>query len=125
MPHDLREMTGLIIGSALRIHTALGPGMFESVYREVLADDLTRKGLLVEVEKTFPIVFEGRSFDKAFRVDLAVENKVLVELKSITQIAPIHLTQLLTYLRMLDCRVGLVLNFGRLSLEIKRVANGA
>jgi GxxExxY protein len=121
---DLRKITELIIGSALRIHSALGPGMFESVYREIMADDLTRKGLLVEVEKTFPIVFEGRCFDKAFRVDLAVENKVLVELKSIVQIAPIHLTQLLTYLRLLDCRVGLVLNFGRLSLEIKRVANG-
>lgn len=80
---DLRKITELIIGSALRIHTALGPGMFESVYREVMADDLTRKGLFVEIEKTFPIIFEGRSFDKAFRVDLAVENKVLVELKSI------------------------------------------
>jgi GxxExxY protein len=99
--------------------------MFESVYRDVLADDVRRKGLLVETEKIFPVVFEGRSFDRAFRVDLAVENKVLVELKSITQIVPIHLTQLLIYLRLLDCRVGLVLNFGRLSLEIKRVANGA
>ena len=121
---DLRRITELVIGSALRIHSALGPGLFESVYRDVLADDLTRKSLHVEVEKTFPIIFEGRSFDKAFRVDLAVENKVLVELKSITQIAPIHFTQLLTYLRMLDYRVGLILNFGRLSLEIKRVANG-
>lgn len=99
--------------------------MFESVYREVMADDLVRKGLHVEVEKTFPIVFEGRSFDKAFRVDLAVEHKVLVELKSVTQIAPVHVKQLLTYLRILQCRVGLVLNFGRISLEIKRVANGA
>jgi GxxExxY protein len=102
---DLRKITEIVIGSALRIHSALGPGMFESVYRDVLADDVRRKGLLVETEKIFPVVFEGRSFDRAFRVDLAVENKVLVELKSITQIVPIHLTQLLTYLRLLDCRV--------------------
>jgi GxxExxY protein len=125
MAEELRRITELIIGSALRIHTVLGPGMFESVYREVMADDLVRKGLHVEVEKTFPIIFEGRSFNKAFRVDLTVEHQVLVELKSITQIAPIHLKQLLTYLRLLQCRVGLVLNFGRMSLEIKRVANGA
>src|SRR5687767_13058792 len=109
---ELNYITGEIIGSALRIHTKLGPGMFESVYREVLADDLDRKGLLFEKEKVFAIVFEGRAFDKAFRVDLAVENLVLVELKSIAQIAPIHQTQLITYLRLLDYRAGLILNFG-------------
>lgn len=82
-----RNITEIIIGAAFRIHAAVGPGLFESVYKEILADDLTRDGLYVEREKVFPITYEGRRFEKAFRVDLAVENKVIVEVKSVVQLA--------------------------------------
>ena len=122
---DLRMLTEAIIGSAFAVHSALGPGLFERVYRDVLADDLRSKALLVETEKIFPVVYNDRRFPKAFRVDLAVEGKVLVEIKMVSQLAPIHHTQLLTYLRLLDVRVGLLLNFGTPSLIVKRIANQA
>ncbi|MGQ0561958.1 MAG: GxxExxY protein [Gemmatimonadota bacterium] len=120
---DLRPLTEQIIGSALRIHSALGPGMFESVYRTVLADDLRRKGFGVETEKAFPLIFEGRRFEKGFRVDIDVERAVIVEVKCKPQLAPVHFTQLLTYIKLLDRKVGLLLNFGEHSLRIKRLAN--
>ncbi|MGQ0813815.1 MAG: GxxExxY protein [Gemmatimonadota bacterium] len=123
--NDLRRITETIIGSSLRIHNALGPGLFEPVYRTVLADDVRRKGLHVETEKVFPLTFEGRSFAKAFRVDMEVEGTVLVELKCKPQLVQVNFTQLLTYLRLLDRRVGLLLNFGEHSLQIKRIANRA
>jgi iron complex transport system substrate-binding protein len=122
---DLRIITKSIIGSGFAVHTALGPGLFERVYRDVLAEDMRIKGLRVEIEKVFPIVYKGKRFPKAFRVDLTVERKVLVEIKMVTQLAQIHQTQLLTYLRLLDLRVGLLLNFGTPSLVIKRIANQA
>jgi GxxExxY protein len=112
----------MIIGAALQIHRDLGAGLFESVYREILADQLSRNGLAVETERIYPLMYHGRLFDKAFRVDMTV-NEVLVEVKSITQLAPIHHTQLLTYLRLANARVGLLLNFGEASLRIKRIAN--
>jgi GxxExxY protein len=122
---DLRRLTEAIIGSGFAVHSALGPGLFERVYRDVMADDLRTKGLNVEIEKIFPVVYKGKRFPKAFRVDIAVEGKVLVEIKMVTQLAPIHKTQLLTYLRLLDLKVGLLLNFGAPSLVIKRIVNGA
>jgi GxxExxY protein len=122
---DLRTITAEIIGSALRIHAKLGPGLFELVYREVLADDIRRKRLSVQTERVFPVVFEGRTFTKAFRVDLVVADSVLVEVKMAQSLVPAHHTQLLTYLRLLDMRVGLLLNFGEPSLRIKRIVNGA
>lgn len=117
------DITAAIIESGLRIHRGVGPGLFESVYRRILADDLIRKGLAVELEKVCRVTFEGRTFKKAFRVDLCVELKVLIEVKSLERLAPIHFTQLLTYLRLMDLRVGLLMNFGETSLNIRRIAN--
>src|SRR5687768_15025472 len=123
MIKDPNSITRDIIGSALRIHTAIGPGIFESVYRTILADDLRRKGYFVEMEKEVPIVFEGRRFERAFRADILVQNSILVEAKSVADLAPVHFTQVVTYLRLLDLRIGLLLNFGSKSLTIRRVAN--
>src|SRR5687768_6040543 len=112
MINDPNNITRDIIGSALRIHAAIGPGIFETVYRTILADDLRTKGYFVEMEKEVPIVFEGRRFERGFRADILVQNSILVEAKSLTELAPVHFTQVVTYLRLLDLRIGLLLNFG-------------
>lgn len=122
---DLRKITEGIIGSGMRIHRGVGPGLFESVYKVLLIDDLLSKGFTVEAEKVLPVTFGGRTLDKAFRVDLIVNYAVIVEVKMVTQLAPIHSTQVLTYLRLANMRVGLLLNFGTPSLGIKRIANNA
>lgn len=111
----------------MRIHSKLGPGLFESVYETVLARELARRGLFVERQKPVTFDFEGMHFDQGFRADLVVERAVVVEVKAVPEIAPIHARQLLTYLRLLDCRLGLVLNFNALHLRsgIKRVANSS
>ena len=119
----LNDITHEIIGSALRIHTKLGPGLFESVYHAILVRDLRQKGFEVESEKLVPIVFEDMLFDKAFYADIVVHRQVLVEIKSERELAPVHAKQVLTYLRLLDIRLGLLLNFGASSMTIKRIAN--
>ena len=122
---DLNTLTGKIVASAVRIHRALGPGLFESVYETVLARDLTDAGLRVEVQKPIPIRFENLYFENAFRADLVIEEALIIEIKSLTALAPIHEKQLLTYLRLLDYRVGLLLNFGAPMMRqgIKRIVN--
>jgi iron complex transport system substrate-binding protein len=122
---DIDRLSYTIIGAALRIHSRLGPGLFESVYEEVLADDLTRRGFHLERQKHVPIVFDDRYFQKGYRADLIVERSIVLEIKSIERIAPVHIQQLVTYLRLADYRLGLLLNFGESSLKngIKRVVN--
>ncbi|HUF69348.1 MAG TPA: GxxExxY protein [Longimicrobiales bacterium] len=121
----LNQITGAIIHSAMELHTRLGPGLFESVYTRVLEKDLSRSGLRVERQVAVPIEYEGLTFDEAFRADLIVEGAVIVEVKSVSELAPVHARQLLTYLRLLDLRVGLLLNFNSLHLSdgIRRVVN--
>lgn len=123
---EINALTYRIIGSALRIHTRLGPGLLESVYEEVLADDLGRMGLHIQRQADVPIVLDERKFEKGYRADLIVEGMVVLEIKSIERLAPIHFKQLLTYLRLAHFRVGLLLNFGTVRMRdgIKRVING-
>ena len=104
----------------------LGPGLLESVYHVVLAHELAKRGLRVEKEVPIPIVWDGVRMDVGFRADLIVEGLVLLELKSIETIAPVHKKQLLTYLRLADLRLGLLLNFGAALMKdgIHRVVNG-
>ena len=109
---DLNRISGTIVDAAFHIHSALGPGLLESVYEAVLARELEKRGLQVERQKPVPIVFDGLRFDEGFRADLIVENGVVVELKSVEEIARVHSKQLLTYLRLLDCRLGLLIIFG-------------
>ena len=122
---ELNRLTGLIIRAALRIHTKLGPGLLESVYETVLARDLGQAGLLVERQKQVSFDFEGLWFADAFRVDLLVERTIVVEIKSVPALAPAHHKQLLTYIRLLECPIGLLLNFGAAYLRdgLKRVIN--
>lgn len=123
----MNDLSGVIIGSALRIHSKLGPGLLESVYELVLARDLERLGHVVERQNPVQIVFEGMIIENAFRADLIVDKQIIVEIKSIQAIAPVHEKQVLAYLRLLDLRLGLILNFGTASLKegIKRIANRA
>jgi iron complex transport system substrate-binding protein len=119
------RLTGEIVDAAYRIHTKLGPGLLESVYEAVLARTLEQRGLKVERQKPVSIEFDGFRFDEGFRIDLLVDDRVVVELKSVEQLAPVHSKQLLTYIRLLDLRVGLLINFGAATLKegVRRVVN--
>ena len=111
--------------TAYKIHVNLGPGLLESVYETILARDLARQGFRVERQKCVSFDYEGLWFENAFRVDLLVDSKVVVEVKSAAKLADNHTKQLLTYLRLLDCRAGILFNFGaaRLKDGIRRVVN--
>ena len=123
--HEIDFITGSIIDSAMRIHTALGPGLFESVYEVVLERDLVRRGFSVERQKELGFEFEGLRFENAFVLDLLIDSKVVVEIKSVERLAPVFEKQLQTYLRLTDCRAGLLINFNETLLKhgIKRVVN--
>lgn len=123
---SLNRVSGQIIEVAIDIHRKLGPGLLESVYQQVLAYELRKRGLCVEFEVPIPAVWDGQRMEVGFRADLIVEDEIIVELKSIEAIQPVHKKVLLTYLRLADKRLGLLLNFGRDVLKdgICRVANG-
>jgi len=111
------DITGIIVDTAYKLHVRLGPGLLESVYEAVLAKQLQARGLMVERQKPVCFEFDGIQFDEGFRADLLVEDLVVVELKSVEKLAPVHGKQLLTYLRLLDLRVGLLINFGAPTLK--------
>ena len=115
-----------IIGEAIEIHRELGPGLFENVYEQVLAASLTRRGFRVERQVAVPLQYRGLHFEQAYRLDLIVEDEIIVEVKSIERLLPVHAKQLLTYLRLYNRRVGLLINFGGETLKegVKRVLNG-
>ena len=120
------EIAREIVDAAFHIHKALGPGLLETVYEVVLARELDKRGLRVVRQRPVPIVFGDLKFDEGFRADLIVEEKVIVELKSVEQVAPVHKKQLLTYLRLADMRLGLLINFGSAVIKdgISRIVNG-
>ena len=115
-----------VVDAAVKIHPKLGLGLLESVYEAVLARELERRGLRVERQVPIPIEYEGLKFDEGFRADIIVEGKVILELKSVEQLAKVHYKQLSTYLKLADKRLGLLLNFGADLMKegIKRIANG-
>ncbi len=120
------EIAREIVDAAFHIHKALGPGLLETVYEVVLARELEKRGLCVLRQQPVPIVFGDMKFDEGFRADLIVENKLIMELKSVEQVAPAHKKQLLTYLRLADKRLGLLINFGSAVIKdgISRIVNG-
>jgi iron complex transport system substrate-binding protein len=122
---DLNSISGTIVDAAFHIHSTLGPGLLESVYEVVLAHELEKRGLKVEQQKPVPIEFEGIRFDEGFRADLIVEDCIIVELKSVEELSRVHSKQLLTYLRLLDYRLGLLINFGAPVIKdgIRRIVN--
>ena len=115
-----------VVDAAYRIHVVLGPGLLESVYETVLASEIEKRGLLVARQPVIPVVYDGTRFEMGFRADLIVEDSVIVEIKSISEIAPIHKKQLLTYLRLADKRLGLLINFNVALIKqgITRIVNG-
>jgi len=120
------EIATKILDSAFAIHTKLGPGLLESVYEVVLAHELKKSGLVVERQKPMPIVYGGKRFDEAYRADLLINSKVIVELKPVETLTPLHAEQVLTQLRMSDLKLGLLINFGEAHLKngIRRLTNG-
>ena len=115
----------MVVDAAFQLHKELGPGLLESVYEVVLAKMLAERGLRVERQSPVPIVFHGCRFEEGFRADLIVEGKLLIELKSVEFLQPVHGKQVLTYLRLLDLRMGLLINFGAATFKegVKRIVN--
>lgn len=120
------EIAKIVVNTSLSIHRSLGPGLFESVYQRVLAYELRKAGLKVDTETPVPLEWDGNILDESFRADMIVEGKLLLELKSLEKLSPVHKKQVLTYLRLLDLRLGLLLNFGAELMKegIHRIANG-
>ncbi len=108
---EQEELTGQILAAALQVHTTLGPGLLESVYESCLAQELRKRGLKVERQKVVPVEYDGLTFDEGFRLDLFVEETIIVELKAVEALLPIHEAQVLTYLRLSNNRVALLSNF--------------
>jgi GxxExxY protein len=111
------DLTGLVIGLAIKVHKAVGPGLLEQVYEECLCHEMTLNGLAFRRQVELPLIYGGVRLPRAYRADIIVEEEVIVEVKSIEQILPVHEAQLLTYLRLSDCGVGLLLNFNTALLK--------
>jgi GxxExxY protein len=122
---ELDEITRKIIGAAIHVHNQLGPGLLESAYEACLAHQISKFGLRVERQKSLPVLFEGTRVDCGYRIDLLVERKVIVEIKALDAVLSIHKAQLLSYLRLTGCKVGLLINFNvnMLRQGISRVVN--
>lgn len=120
------EIAHEVVDAAYRIHMTLGPGLLESAYEAVLAHELRKRGLHVERQKPLAVVYEEVAIDEGYRVDMVVQEKVIIELKSIEAVLPVHKKQLLTYLRLSGLRLGLLINFGSGLIKdgISRVVNG-
>ncbi len=119
MQEDSRQVTGEIIGAAIEVHKALGPGLLESAYEACLAFELVQRGLRVEQQKPLPIVYRGVTLECGYRLDLLVAESVIVEIKAIERLAPIHDAQVLSYLKLSGHKVGLLIN-----LNVQAVKDG-
>ena len=120
---DINQLTQLILNYSFKVHSLLGPGLLESSYKECLFYELNRNGIYTKKEKAMPLYYEEIKMDIGYRVDLLVENKVILEIKCATCFTDVHTAQLLTYLKLSNCKVGLLLNFKTVSLKhgIKRI----
>jgi GxxExxY protein len=120
------EIAKEVVDAAVKVHSKLGPGLLESVYEAILARELEKRGLHIERQVPIPILYDDLRFDEGFRADIIVEAKVILELKSVEQLAKVHYKQLFTYLKLAYKRLGLLLNFGAELMKkgIKRIANG-
>lgn len=119
------ELSKIIVDVAFRVHTNLGPGLLESVYEEILYYEFIRLGLNVERQKAIPVIWDGLKMELAFRADLIVENKVIIELKSVEILSPVHPKQLLKYLKITGLKLGLLINFNEALIKngITRIVN--
>ncbi len=123
----LNKITEMIIGGAIQVHRVLGPGLLESAYEACLAFELRKRGLGIEEQKPLPLVYDQVKLECGYRIDLLVERAVVVEVKSIDAVAPIHEAQVISYLKLSGCKLGLLINFNVLQLKqgIRRFVNGS
>lgn len=121
----LNQITESIIGAAIQVHRALGPGLLESAYEACTAFELVERGHKVEPQKPLPVVYKGVQLDCGYRLDLLVDDSVIVDFKAVDRLAPIHDAQMLSYLKLTGCKVGLIINFNVVVLKhgIRRVVN--
>ena len=120
------EIAKIAVDVAYHLHTSLGPGLLESVYQELYVFKLRERGLFVETEVKLPVIFEEKQFTSSFRIDILIEKKVLIELKSVETLLPVHKKQTLTYLKLSNLKLGLLINFGSPYIKggIERIING-
>ena len=121
----INEASQFVIGKAIRVHSRLGPGLLESSYQECLYYEIKQAGLIAEKEKPLPLVYDDVRLECGYRIDLFVENRLVVEVKAVDALNDVHLAQVLTYLKLSDCKLGLLLNFNVAKLKhgIRRVVN--
>lgn len=120
------EISKIIFDAGLKVHKALGPGLLESAYEECLYYELLQTGLYVEKQKPMPLIYEEVKMEVGYRIDIVVENKVVIEVKSVDALNEVHLAQVLTYLKLSNCKLGMLINFNTLLFKngVKRVING-
>lgn len=120
------EIATIVIESSIKVHKNLGPGLLESAYQECLTYEIQKRNILVEKQKPLPLIYDNVKLDLGYRIDIMIENKFIVELKSIDAIHEIHLAQVLTYLKLSNCKLGMIINFNVTLLKhgVKRVING-
>jgi GxxExxY protein len=120
------EIAKEVVDAAFKIHSTLGPGLLESVYEVLLAHELRQRGIEVERQRAIPLIYNGLHFEEGFRADLWIENRIIVEIKSIDELGPVHSKQVLTYLRLTGLKLGLLINFGSPYIRdgIERIING-
>lgn len=123
IPENVERVVSLVLDCAFRVHTALGPGLLESAYEACLCHELRKQGLIVIDQRLLPVEYDGVLIDAGYRIDLLVEECVIVELKAVSELTPVHEAQVLTYLKLSKVRVGLLLNFNTKHLKegIKRI----
>ncbi len=121
----INDLTSSVIESAIKVHKALGPGLLESSYKECLAFELNKKGLIVEKEKPVPLIYEDVKLECGYRLDLLIENRLVLELKSVDGVSDIHIAQTLTFMKLMNNQFGLLINFNVVLLKegIKRLIN--
>jgi GxxExxY protein len=120
------ELAKIVFNCGLKVHRALGPGLLESAYEESLFYELTKQNLFVEKQVALPLVYEDIRLDVGYRIDLWIENKLIVEIKSVDNLTDIHLAQILTYLKLSECKLGLLINFNTILFKdgVKQIING-
>ena len=120
------ELSKIVFDAGIKVHKTLGPGLLESAYEECLSYELKKMGLFVEKQKALPLIYEDVKLDIGYRIDLLVEKKLVVEIKSVEALNDLHLAQILTYLKLSDCKLGLLINFNTVLFKngVKRVING-
>lgn len=119
------DISTIVLRKSIEIHNSLGPGLYESVYEEILYSELLSSGLFVNRQKAIPVIWKDKKLDHGFRADLIIENKVLLEIKSVESIAPVHYKQVLTYLKLTELKLGLLINFNEYLVKdgYKRIVN--